>query len=241
MRKAFASDFDGTIYFKNQFHEQDILTIRQIQKEGIPFGICTGRSLHGVTIPSKADVHYDFFIVSTGSLIVDDQGKEIYSHTIDKKDVISITKEYEKKYKIAYNSGYDFYSLHDDYQVVILMKSLEELPSLIHGISFLSESNEVASDICNHLNATYQVSAFHNGPFVDITAKDCSKGKAINFLKEYFHIDIIGGMGDSYNDLPLLEAVDYSYTFKTSPVELKSVVHKVTSSISEALLDFLQK
>jgi HAD superfamily hydrolase (TIGR01484 family) len=241
MRKAFASDFDSTLYFREGFHQEDIKAIRKAQKEGVPFGICTGRSLHGVTVPSKDHIHYDFFIVATGSLIVDDQGKEIYSHTIAKKDVIAITKEYQNKYKIAYNGGYDFYSLSDEYEVVIQVKSLDELPDEMHGISFLSESSDVADGICNYLNKTYEVSAFHNGPFVDITAKGCSKGIALQFLKDYYHIDLIGGMGDSYNDLPLLEAVDCSYTFPSSPIELTSKVDKVTPGIAASLEDFLQQ
>ncbi len=239
MRKAFASDFDSTLYFREGFHQEDIQAIRKAQEAGVLFGVCTGRSLHGVSVPSKDLIHYDFFIVATGSLIVDSKGKEIYSHTIDKEDVYHITKKYQNKYKIAYNAGYDFYSLTDEYEVVIKIASLDQLPERMHGISFLSESSDVADSICKYLNKTYNVSAFHNGPFVDVTAKNCSKGVAIQFLKDYYHIDQIAGMGDSYNDLPLLESVDRSYTFPSSPVELKSTVDKVTPGIAKSLEDFL--
>jgi 3-deoxy-D-manno-octulosonate 8-phosphate phosphatase KdsC-like HAD superfamily phosphatase len=60
-------------------------------------------------------------------------------------------------------------------------------------------------------------------------------------LQSYCNHRKIGGMGDSYNDLPLLEAVDCSYTFPSSPIELTSKVDKVTPGIAASLEDFLQQ
>ena len=43
------------------------------------------------------------------------------------------------------------------------------------------------------------------------------------------------GIGDSYNDLPLFKASDYSFTFHSSPDSLKEEVDDVVSSVSEAI------
>ena len=43
------------------------------------------------------------------------------------------------------------------------------------------------------------------------------------------------GIGDSYNDLPLFKASDYSFTFHSSPDSLKKEVNDVVSSVSEAI------
>ena len=45
---------------------------------------------------------------------------------------------------------------------------------------------------------------------------------------------------DSYNDIPMLETVDHSFTFPTSPESLTSIVDDVVDSVEEAL-DILMK
>ena len=45
------------------------------------------------------------------------------------------------------------------------------------------------------------------------------------------------GIGDSLNDLPLIEAADVSYTFPYAPEEVQKKVTKVVKNIVEALED----
>ncbi len=235
MKKAFASDFDNTLYFKDGFREKDLLAIERKQKEGLLFGVCTGRSLYGVLVPVKERIHFDFYILATGSLILDSRKDPIFSKTIDIDAVLRITQEYQEKYHLAYNCGDNFYSLFDEYEIVVQMKDLNMLPSHVYGISFLTESTAKAYEICQHLSAFYPVKAYNNGPFVDITANGCSKGEAILRLKKMMNIDFIYGMGDSYNDISMLEKVDTSFTFISSPELVQSKVDKITSSIHESL------
>lgn len=41
--KVLASDFDGTLFFKGKFKEEDLKQIRAFQAQGHQFGLCTGR------------------------------------------------------------------------------------------------------------------------------------------------------------------------------------------------------
>ena len=41
------------------------------------------------------------------------------------------------------------------------------------------------------------------------------------------HLEEVAGIGDSYNDIPMLETVDHSFTFPTSPESLTSIVDDV--------------
>ncbi len=235
MKKAFASDFDNTLYFKDGFREKDLLAIKEKQKEGLLFGVCTGRSLFGVLVPVEERIHFDFYILATGSLILNSKKEPLFSKIIDPETVMKITEEYQGKYHLAYNCGDNFYSLYDEYEIVVQMKEIHQLPSHVYGISFLTENTEKAYEICKHLNSLYPVSAYNNGPFVDITAPGCSKGEAVLLLKKMMNIDFIYGMGDSYNDISMLEKVDCSFTFSSSPELLQSKVDKVTTSIHESL------
>ena len=48
----------------------------------------------------------------------------------------------------------------------------------------------------------------------------------------------MAGMGDSYNDLPMLEAADVSYTFPKAPAVVQDEATCVLDSIAAALEDF---
>lgn len=54
------------------------------------------------------------------------------------------------------------------------------------------------------------------------------------------HLEEVAGIGDSYNDIPMLETVDRSFTFPTSPESLTLIVDDVVDSVEEAL-DILMK
>ena len=74
-----------------------------------------------------------------------------------------------------------------------------------------------------------------NKEYIDIVKKGCSKGIAINKVKEAFNIDIIAGIGDSYNDIPMLENADISFTFHSSPDVIKDKATYIVDSICEAI------
>ena len=49
------------------------------------------------------------------------------------------------------------------------------------------------------------------------------------------------GIGDSWNDLPLLDSVKHGYTFTYAPSEVKNKAEKVVGSLSEAIQDILKE
>ena len=54
-------------------------------------------------------------------------------------------------------------------------------------------------------------------------------------MKKHLNVDEMLGIGDSYNDLPLFKASDHSFTFHSSPEDIKLKVNDVVSSVSEAI------
>ena len=79
---------------------------------------------------------------------------------------------------------------------------------------------------------------------IDIAPKGCSKGEGVQFLREYMRHEYgeirLYGIGDSMNDLPLIEASDVSYTFPYAPKELQDRVTRVVPTIVEALEDSMR-
>ena len=117
---------------------------------------------------------------------------------------------------------------------------------LIHQVSIHTESLEEAASISKSLNERYgdKIEAFQNVVEIDIAPRGCSKGKGVNFLREYMKEQLgefkLYGIGDSINDLPLLEASDVSYTFPYAPKEVQEKADKVVETIVDALEDSMK-
>ena len=105
---------------------------------------------------------------------------------------------------------------------------------------------EEAASISKSLNERYgdRIEAFQNVVEIDIAPRGCSKGKGVNFLREYMKEQLgefrLYGIGDSINDLPLLEASDVSYTFPYAPKEVQEKADKVVETIVDALEDSMR-
>lgn len=239
--KVFASDFDGTLFFDNTFRSYDIEAIRKFQSQGHLFGLCSGRPLKGVTAVSKGFIDYDFYIVCSGALIVDKKGNILDEQLIEFDDMKDIFERYEKQKGICVQADGVIYRKnaipHEAKEVQKIIYSLDELKqSHIYGLSIDASTKENAKLLCEEINNLYpHVNAFQNNEYIDIVKKGCSKGTGICKLKSIFNINEVAGIGDSYNDLPMFEAVDRAFTFTTSTNEIKEKVDDVVDSVCEAI------
>ena len=86
-----------------------------------------------------------------------------------------------------------------------------------------------------HMPYEYATELRKNRNSIDIVRKGCSKGTGIKIIKEHYQLEKMAGIGDSYNDLPMLKVVDTAFTFKTSPQEIQKQVHYCVNDIAEAI------
>ena len=203
--KVLASDYDGTLLFNEKFKEGDLKKIKEFQKVGNLFGLCSGRPFKGIYEFCKPYIDFDFYILCTGALVLNKEREVIYKSTISKHLLHKFYDRYQKNYDM--NAKTD------------------------------ANARKVCLDIEEHFP---ELTAHQNKEYIDITEKGCSKGLGILKLKELLHLEEVAGIGDSYNDIPMLETVDHSFTFPTSPESLTSIVDDVVDSVEEAL-DILMK
>ena len=93
--KALASDFDGTLYLHNEKHnyrEGDIAGINQLQENGALFGLCTGRPLQGITAFLTERIDPDFYIVSSGALILDKKQTILFERCLSLDTAIQLSR-----------------------------------------------------------------------------------------------------------------------------------------------------
>lgn len=237
--KALASDFDGTLYFEDGIKDSDQQAIIDFQKDHL-FGLCTGRPLIGVQHYLKDCIQPDFYIVSSGACILDKECHVLYEQTISKDIMKAIYQQYHNKAEVSIQADFRIYTLVKDSKIPIAQTYVESVDCIgdehIFGLSINAMSESQAKQWTQDLNETYpDIMAFQNKEYIDIVKRGCSKGEAIKKLKELLHLDMVYSIGDSYNDIPMLESADCSFTFHESPQIVQEKATHIVSSISEAI------
>lgn len=244
---ALASDFDKTFYFRGEdpaYKPQDLAAVEKFRKRGNLFGLCTGRSLKGVTLVLQDQIRFDFMILVSGALIVDGNYKTIYKQCLPGELAEHLYIKYESRGDkesgtyVVIQANDTVYSFYDDYPLQTRIHSFDELKDAdFYGLSFGLATPEKASDLTAEINALYgdAVNAYTNVCNVDIVPKGCSKGHALQILKEKLGLPWMAGIGDSYNDIPMLRAADHSFTFTYSPETIRMEADMVVENLAQAV------
>lgn len=249
MRKIFTSDFDGTLYFYKEevkLPPESVEKIRAYQAAGNLFGLCTGRQVGGLMPFIRGFVEPDFMITASGANIVGRDGAPIFEGSVAPDVADAIIREVRPKgNRMTLDVGgeicvFEKMEFPGKYYVIHGLQDCP--PGKIHEVSIHTESLEEAAAMSRHINETYgdRVEAFQNVIEIDIAPKGCSKGHGVEVIRERFsraETCRIYGIGDSLNDLPLIQAADVSYTFPYAPEELQEKADKVVDNIRIALDD----
>lgn len=246
--KLFASDFDGTIRRYDRrvpyILEEDKKAIEAFRNNGNLFGMCSGRAFDSILKEAHEMPYADFYIVSTGAVIgrVKKGRMELsYEQCVSREYARDLYERFGKDQKV-------FYVHLDGYLYRIgrseggetaqnFIASFDQLPDgHIQGVSIGTDSNDTAFRITNAINQLYpDVSAFQNNDYLDTVKRGCSKGGGIIRLRGMYEADLIGGIGDSFNDIPLLDEADVSFTFGFSDERVKAHADYIVKSVAEAL------
>lgn len=243
--KVLASDFDNTLYFKNEkdgFKDDDIQAIQEFQEKGHLFGLCSGRPIAGLLHTINGIIEPDFYIASTGAIIMDKDNHLLYGAKIPFDIVRDISLKYQNETELlvqtlSMDKVYMSCADHQNDDHAIWIESIDDVRyDDIYSLSLIESTNERAAVIAQEINEQYQeVSAYQNMNSIDIVAKGCSKGKAIERLKDLYHLSEIAGIGDSFNDLPMIEGVDQSFTFEDAPQTIQDQCNYIIKNLAEAI------
>lgn len=252
MKKVFASDFDGTLYFykaadEDKLPQVSVEKIKEYQAAGHLFGLCTGRQVGGLTPFIGGIIKPDFYITSTGANIVDGDLNEIFRRGIDRDvadAIIKLVNPREHRISIDIDGVINVFEEMDypgEYHVITDIYSA--MDGMVHQLGIHNETEEEAAAMADKINKIFgaHINAFRNVVEVDIAPKGCTKGKGVanmrEFYREHFGEIKLYGIGDSINDLPLIEQSDVSYTFPYAPKEVQEKATKVVETIVDALED----
>ncbi len=250
-KKVFASDFDGTLYFyladdEDKLPQASVDKIKEYQAAGHLFGLCTGRQVGGLTPFISGKIKPDFYITSTGANIVDGDLNDIFRRGIDRDvadAIIKLADPKEHRISIDINGIIHVFAEMDypgEYHVIDTI--YDAMPGLVHQLGIHTESLEEAAALAAKINKVFgqHINAFQNVIEVDVAPKGCTKGEGVENMRKFYGDIKLYGIGDSINDLPLIERSDVSYTFPYAPKEVQEKATKIVDTIVEALEDSMQ-
>ena len=248
MKKAFASDFDGTLFMHGDYEgflEEDLQAIREYQKTGNLFGICSGRSLSGLKGSMHGEISCDFYIMATGAQILDKDGNTLWEKYLDNETAMKVYEQYRDTADIIFHGKDLVYTFGKGYPWQKHIHDLQDLKNdHVYGISLgMFDTEEESVSLAKDINERFKdkVTAYANVNTIDVTPTGCSKGNGLKKLKELLNIDLTGGIGDSYNDETLIEDADIGYTFHRSPEEVRKKADLLVDTEAEAIRNFSEK
>ena len=210
---------------------------------GIPVVINTGRSIP-YTIPlCKQFSTSNYLIASNGAEIYNYINKKVIYRNIISKESLKYLDELIDKYNLLFmaNGVERRYSNKTDKNLATIFSNYlsdinDELAQVVLESYDINKMIEIRKalldyDILKIINKTKHI---EEGKllYYDIVNKDVSKGKAVEILCDYLKIDKRKAMaiGDSTNDLEMLQAVGYKVAVSNASDDIKAAANIVTLS-----------
>lgn len=253
--KILASDLDGTLMIDQKISPKDLEGIQKLREQGHKFVVSTGRTINGMKeVFDNYDLECDYMVLNNGAVVLDGDGKKIISKTIDKDILIKIVEEFHDKEEtlIYFDYGQAIGLINNPNVDIKNSEFLSFIPANVMEVSEVKDLNKDASIIGVFASdksveraekikeRLYELlgddlSMFRNQYFIDIMPKGCSKG---NGLREVLRLENkelkdLYTVGDSLNDISMLEITENSYTFNRAEEIIKDIANNHIDFVHE--------
>lgn len=265
MIKILFSDLDGTLLFNNGNHSDDVTpenteAIRRLSQLGVRFAIATSRS--HLFLNKKIDTDKTFDTVAFNGNLVFCDGKFLDAVTFTKeeiKEVIQVIKADSTDnrsmfitsendvvfYDITYPraQGYVENKLNyvQDHRYLIQEKAADYIEHSSDKICFIIGvfPNKEICDQSRELMKELKDIQYTDTSERTFTLTKNHRDKVTGILKiaDYYGIqkNEIAVIGDSYNDVQMLQYFEHSYCMSHAPAEIKKQAKHCVESVAECI------
>ncbi|UPU38885.1 Cof-type HAD-IIB family hydrolase [Erysipelothrix sp. Poltava] len=254
MIQVFASDYDGTLFRNSKVSQKDLEAIKAFQRRGHKFGIVTGRTMHSICAEiDKYGIPVDFIVGINGGVVLSYDHQELFLSNLNQNVVDSLIVDIEA-------FGVLFYGVNDGYRLsrVVMDASIQpvkpnipltDLSDLKHergvqAMYVVTQSQDKALALTHDINEKYGdrgVVAYQNVSAVDIGMRGISKATGLQEILDFYHFEgPVYTMGDSYNDLPMIDAF-CGFVVSDGESSLKAMAQAVFPSVGDAICSLLDK
>lgn len=220
--KVIASDFDNTLYVKDEQGLKDnIQAVKDFISRGNIFIIITGRSFTNIKkVLTENDIPYSYLVCQDGANLFDKDDHCIRKNPINiekatKVEELLIKKELPYNFETAFNDN----------------DTIDHASKITVTVKNMKEASEVTKEIKNVADVYAYVSSKH----INVIDDYVNKCNALDFLVDNYYISNgITVLGDDINDYEMLERYD-GLVMKKHHKKLDSLNKKIIESVAEYL------
>lgn len=248
-------DIDGTLYRDNkQISPLNKEALMRFRDAGGKVVYCTGRHILEMgTILEKDGYPFDYLVLNNGGAILDGNKDTLYEKHIEASVGLDILQwgvdanmfvhmcDGKKSYgcfnhqSFAHSDQGDI-PIPDDYMTLMKKSPSFQIISL-NQENMQTDQIDMIKKRIEEKYGSY-VECHPNLHFLDVVPNDCSKGTGVNYLKENTNATTYT-IGDSWNDLSMIEAGDYGCTFNYAHDDIQKKADHVYSYVYEMIDDIL--
>ena len=225
-------DLDGTLISDDEAYiipDSAVNAIHKAQENGHLMYVDTGRTVMNVEQRIR-DIGFDGYVCGCG-MYIECGGKVIYQHTLPTKLCRNVANlVYECNMTPMYDHSKSFYCDRRSRNLDGFVKLKRRVDKFLAWYDEKSDIERFKREIEKDFDFIVR-----GDGFCEMTVKGFSKGTGIEKVLEYHNIPINSAyaIGDSMNDLPMLNAVPNSIVMGNGSDELK----KSASFVTKDLLD----
>jgi Cof subfamily protein (haloacid dehalogenase superfamily) len=244
--KLIVADIDNTLVKKyGDVSEYTKGIISKARKQGILFGIASGRPLyHCKELINKWKLETDFLICNNGCNVYDYGTNKEYNFDFLKpewcKEIIELMKPFDANIMI-YSEGKNVCSKQDEMVIhagnvyhydYLIVNDISYFYRDIEKLMFRLEEDKMAyveEAIKKHPSKYYK--GFRTQPIMlEFCSANVSKGKALNFIGELNNIDVdnMCAFGDTENDEDMIEIAGYGVCMLNGSDSTKKIATYIT-------------
>lgn len=264
--KLITVDLDGTLLNSQcKVSENNLSAISQLSEKGIYVVPCTGRTLAEIpnTLKNNKDIRY--IIHSTGAVILDTFTNQTILNCISKSvsnKIFKVLDDYDVHMAIRNNgychvqkdtidkksiSHYNIFLGHED----VIKNFAKKVDSLsewrknidnIEAFALFFHTKKQREECKMRLEKIEGILLTSVSDYnIEIISKFAGKGKAITNLAKILKIEKkeLLGLGDSENDLPMMQAVGMPVAVSNATDLLKSYCKEIICSNEENAMEYL--
>lgn len=225
------SDIDGTLLNSSHHISPDTREkILELDRKGIPFILVSARMPDGVEVVRRELGNHRPIICYGGGLILDENGRTIYSRRMELELAVEIRDMVKERYPgICRNTyGGNLWVVDNDQEPRVIREekivsgkaltgNIEEVfgkEGGIHKFLFMGEPKDIR-EAENFLRKRYaQLSVISSKEdYLEVMDKAVDKAEGVRILCSYYGISLeeAAAFGDGENDIGMLKAVKYGF------------------------------
>ena len=266
--KIVASDLDGTLFnSSSKISNENAEAIKSLAEKGVLFVPTTGRTYGDISLDLRCNDNIRYYICSNGALVFDKKTGKSIKNGISAdllKKMLDILYEYDvhlairtggvcitdaQKYTDKDFSDYHICDAHID-----VLKHFAQTREDFNAFTYSVEDAEAVATFYKNLDDLFEckrrlealggllvIRQFEYN--LDICSAATNKGDALLSLSDMVGIEHSQtiGVGDSDNDLALVETAALGLAVSNASDNLKSVADKIICSNEENAIDYIDK